>query len=45
MKEIHELDIYNLAETLSDLIWYAFDDWSDKVKKNAFIRSTKINEG
>ena len=22
-----------MAETLSDLIWYAFDDWSDKVKK------------
>ena len=52
MKEIYELDIYKLAENLSDLIWYAFDDWSDKVKKNdwlselnAYIRSTKINEG
>ena len=33
MKEIYELDVYKLAETLSDLIWYAFDDWSDKVKK------------
>ena len=25
MKEIYELDIYRLAEELSDLIWYAFD--------------------
>ena len=33
MKEKYELDVYKLAETLSDLIWYAFDDWSDKVKK------------
>ena len=33
MKEIYELDIYKLAETLSDLIWYAFDDWSEKIKK------------
>ena len=33
MKEIYELDIYRLAETLSDLLWYAFDDWSEKVKK------------
>ncbi len=32
MKEIYELDVYKLAETLSDLIWYAFDDWSDKAK-------------
>ena len=33
MKEIYELDVYKLAETLSDLIWYAFDEWSEKVKK------------
>ena len=33
MKEISELDIYKLAERLSDLIWYTFDDWSNKVKK------------
>jgi len=25
MKEIYELDVYKLAEELSDLIWYAFD--------------------
>ena len=32
MKEIHELDVCKLAEELSDLIWYAFDEWSKKVQ-------------
>ena len=39
MKEIYELDIYKLAENLSDLIWYVFDDWSDKVKKTIGYQS------
>ncbi|MCH7733359.1 MAG: four helix bundle protein, partial [Candidatus Marinimicrobia bacterium] len=25
-------DVYKLAEKLSDLIWYAFDEWSKKVQ-------------
>ncbi len=33
MKEIYELDIYRLAEELSDLIWYAFDEWPQKVQR------------
>ncbi len=33
MKEIYELDVYKLAEDLSDLIWYAYDDWSTKVQR------------
>ena len=32
MKEIYELDVYNLSEKLSDLIWYAFDKWPKKVQ-------------
>jgi four helix bundle protein len=32
MKEVFELDVYRLAEDLSDLIWYAFDDWAPKVQ-------------
>jgi hypothetical protein len=32
MQEIYELDIYKLAEELSDLIWYAFDTWSVKAQ-------------
>ncbi len=33
MKEIYELDIYRLAEELSDMIWYAFDEWPEKAKR------------
>ena len=33
MKEIYELDVYKLAEELSDLIWYAFDEWPQKVQR------------
>jgi four helix bundle protein len=32
MKEIYELDVYRLSEELSDLIWYAFDEWPNKVQ-------------
>ena len=33
MKEVFELDVYRLAEDLSDLVWYAFDEWSPKVQR------------
>ncbi len=33
MKEIHELDVYKLSEDLSDLIWYAYDEWPQKVQR------------
>ena len=33
MKEIYELDVYQLAEDLSDLIWYAYDGWSTKAQR------------
>ena len=32
MKEIYELDVYKLAEELSDIIWYTFDNWNKKVQ-------------
>lgn len=32
MKLVQELDIYKLAEELSDLVWYDFDKWSIKVQ-------------
>ena len=43
MKEIYELDVYKLSEELSDLIWYAFDEWSTKVQRtigHQIIRSS-----
>ncbi len=33
MKKVYELDVYNLAENLSDMIWSDFETWSDKVQK------------
>lgn len=33
MKLVYELDIYKLAEELSDLIWNDFDRWEPKVQK------------
>jgi len=33
MKLVYELDVYRLAEDLSDMIWYDFDKWSNKVQK------------
>lgn len=30
MKEIYEMDVYTLAEQLSDMIWDIFDKWSVK---------------
>ncbi|MCG2717058.1 MAG: four helix bundle protein [Candidatus Marinimicrobia bacterium] len=33
MKTVHKLDVYNLAENLSDMIWFDFETWSDKVQK------------
>ena len=32
MKRVYELDIYKLAEDLSDMVWYDFDNWSKKVQ-------------
>jgi len=34
MKPVYELDVYKLAEALSDLIWYAYDTWSQKVQRS-----------
>lgn len=33
MKEVYELDVYKLAEELSDLIWHDFDEWPKKVQQ------------
>ena len=32
MKEVYELDVYRLAEELSDMVWYDFDKWEKKVQ-------------
>lgn len=32
MKEVYELDVYQLAEKLSDMIWYEYDRWEPKAQ-------------
>jgi len=53
MKDLTELDVYNLAEKLSDLIWKDFDNWSVKIQntigyqiiRSADSISANISEG
>jgi four helix bundle protein len=53
VKDLTESEVYNLAEKLSGLIWYAFDKWSKKVQNTIgyqIIRSSdsicaNISEG
>ena len=43
MKRVYELDVYKLAEELSDMVWYDFDKWDKKVQNTVgyqIIRSS-----
>ena len=43
MKRVYELDLYKLAEELSDMVWYDFDKWDKKVQNTVgyqIIRSS-----
>ncbi len=31
MKRVYELDVCELAEELSDIVWHDFDKWNKKV--------------
>ena len=33
MKEVTDLDVYRLAETLSDMVWNDFDRWPEKAQR------------
>ncbi|HNR93442.1 MAG TPA: four helix bundle protein [Kiritimatiellia bacterium] len=33
MREIYEMDVYRLAEELSDLVWNDFDLWPEKARR------------
>jgi four helix bundle protein len=33
MKAVYELDVYNLSEELSDMVWFDFDEWPEKAKR------------
>ena len=43
MKRGYELDVYKLAEALSDMLWHGFDKWNKKVQNTVgyqIIRSS-----
>ena len=43
MKRVYELDVYKLAEELSDMVWQDFDRWNKKVQNTVgyqIIRSS-----
>ena len=43
MKRVYELDVYKLAEELSDMVWHDFDNWNKKVQNTVgyqIIRSS-----
>lgn len=33
MREVYELDVYKLAEELSDIVWYSYDKWPQKAQR------------
>jgi four helix bundle protein len=45
VKEIYELDVYKLSEELSDLIWYAFDEWPRKVQQTTGYQIIRSADG
>ena len=43
MNRVYELDVYKLAEELSDMVWHDFDKWNQKVQNTVgyqIIRSS-----
>ena len=43
MKRVYELDVYKLAEELSDMVWHDFDKWNKKFQNTVgyqIIRSS-----
>jgi ribosomal protein S17E len=51
MKRVYELDVYKLAEELSeelsDMVWHDFDKWNKKVQNTVgyqIIRSTTVQK-
>ena len=44
MREVYELDVYKLAEELSDRIWSGFDTWSKKVQQTIGYQIIKASD-
>jgi len=44
MKRVYELDVYKLAEDLSDMIWDDFDKWSNKTQKTIGYQAKRSSD-
>jgi len=44
MREIYEMDVYKLSEDLSDIILYAFDEWSEKVRRTIGYQTIRSSD-
>jgi four helix bundle protein len=44
MGEVHELDVYKLAERLSDMVWWDFDDWTEKAQRTIGYQIIKSSD-
>ena len=44
MKKIYELDVYRLAEELSDLIWDDFDGWPEKAQRTIGLQIIRASD-
>jgi len=44
MKEIYEMDVYRLAERLSDMVWEAYDSWDFKAQRTMGIQMIRSSD-
>jgi len=44
MKRVYELDVYKLAEELSDMVWHGFDKWNKKVQNTVGYRIIRSSD-
>jgi len=42
MKRVYELDVYKLAEALSDMVWHDFDKWNKSMKSKFPISNFNV---
>jgi hypothetical protein len=44
-EKIYDLDGCQLTEELSDLIWYAFDEWPEKARRTIGYQIVRSSDG
>ncbi|MDO9548964.1 MAG: four helix bundle protein, partial [Candidatus Marinimicrobia bacterium] len=44
MKAVYELDVYILAERLSDMIWSEYNTWEEKVQKTIGLQIIRASD-